>query len=88
MEGGTHLCKAFVSFKDFESFLVFKSESFKKKGFDKVTNADQYAEVWYKKWNGYGARTKPNPKNLSLAQVDENAKALARAAWNKNSQYV
>jgi hypothetical protein len=78
-EGGTNLCKAFVSFISFETFIEQKAASFTKKGFGKANTADKYAQIWYEKWNGYGAR--------ALRSDEENLKS-ARSIWNNNSQYV
>jgi|LakMenEpi03Aug12_release.lakeMendotaPanAssembly.Ray.scaffolds.fasta_scaffold394488_2 hypothetical protein len=78
-EGGTGLCKAFVSFISFETFIEQKAASFTKKGFDKANTADKYAQTWYEKWNGYGAR--------AVRSDEENLKS-ARSIWNNNSQYV
>jgi hypothetical protein len=86
-EGGTNKCKAFVSFISFETFIEQKVKSFISKGFNQATSADVYAKLWYEKWNGFGART-VNPKNLTIAQLDANALALARGAWYKNKNYV
>ena len=55
-EGGTGIKKAFVSFVSFEAFMQKKYTDFQKKGFDKASNAEECAKVWYAKWNGYGAR--------------------------------
>ena len=78
-EGGTGLCKAFISFISFETFIEQKVASFTKKGFGNANTADKYAKLWYEKWNGFGAR--------ALRNDEENLKS-ARSIWLKNSQYV
>lgn len=55
-EGGTGLKKAFVSFVSLEKFMAQKVKDFTDKGFDRATNAEECAKVWYEKWNGFGAR--------------------------------
>jgi len=57
-EGGTNLCKAFISFISFEAFVVHIAESFIRKGFDKATTADSYAKLWLEKWNSDGIKDK------------------------------
>ncbi len=79
-EGGTGLCKAFISFISFEAFIEQTVQSFVSKGFERATTADAYAEIWYSKWNGYGARKKY--PNRSIAQVDAETKAIAASIWN------
>lgn len=86
-EGGTGLCKAFVSFISFETFIEQKVASFKRKGFEKGSTAESFAKIWYEKWNGFGART-VNPNNLTVAQLDANAKSFAAGLWKKNAKYV
>jgi hypothetical protein len=86
-EGGTGLCKAFVSFISFETFIEEKVASFKRKGFEEGDTAESFAKIWYEKWNGYGART-VNPNNLTDAQLDANAKSFAAGLWKKNAKYV
>jgi hypothetical protein len=86
-EGGTGLCKAFVSFINFETFIEQKVASFKRKGFEKGNTAESFAKIWYEKWNGFGART-VNPNNLTDAQLDANAKSFAAGLWKKNAKYV
>jgi hypothetical protein len=78
-EGGTGRCKAFISFISFETFIEQKVDSFTRKGFKNATTADKYAQLWYKEWNGYGAR--------ELRSDSENLK-LAKNIWNNNSKYV
>ena len=78
-EGGTGLCKAFISFISFETFIEQQVASFTKKGFGNANTADKYAKLWYEKWNGFGAR--------ALRSDEENLKS-ARNIWLKNSQYV
>ena len=78
-EGGTGLCKAFVSFISFETFIEQKAASFTKKGFGSANTAEKYAQTLYEKWNGYGAR--------AVRSDEENLKS-ARSIWNNNSQYV
>ena len=78
-EGGTGLCKAFISFISFETFIEQKVNSFKSKGFSSATTSDKFASIWYEKWNGFGAR--------QLRSDSENLK-LAKNIWNSNSKYV
>jgi hypothetical protein len=95
-EGGTKLCKAFISFNDFGAFAEQISASFIKKGFDKATTGDQYALLWYTKWNGsgypnptsiHGARTL-KPANVSLADWDKKKLKDAKDVWNRNAKFV
>jgi hypothetical protein len=51
-EGGTETFKSFVTFKDLDSFLAFQKNKYVTKGFDKVTNANDFAETYYKGWLG------------------------------------
>jgi hypothetical protein len=51
-EGGTDTFKSFVTFKDLDSFLAFQKAKYVKKGFDKVRNANEFAETYYKEWLG------------------------------------
>lgn len=85
-EGGTKLCKAFISFKSFEAFIEQKINSFTKKGFQNASTAQKYATLWYEKWNGYGVRSKY--PNRPVAEVDAEALAGAANAWSAVSQYV
>jgi len=86
-EGGTKLYKAFVSFKDFDSFISQKVASFKRKGFENATTAQKYGELWYEKWNGYGARVL-KPANVSMADWDALKIKNAGIVWNQNAKYV
>ncbi len=86
-EGQSGLCKAFVSFKDFDSFVAQKIASFKRKGFEKATNADTFGRLWYEKWNGYGARA-VKPANISMADYDAKQIKFASGIWNSNAKYV
>jgi len=89
-EGGTNLCKAYVAFKDFQSFIVYKANIFKQRGFDKITSPSDFAQTWYIKWNGRGALKKaknPNDK-VELAALEKAALAAAAQAWNDVAQYV
>jgi hypothetical protein len=45
-EGGTGLCKAFISFISFETFIEQQVASFTKKGFGNANTADKYAKLW------------------------------------------
>jgi hypothetical protein len=85
-EGGTRLCKAFVSFKSYEAFIEQKVDDFKKRGFDKTDTAASFAITWYVKWNGYGARTAY--PNRPTAEVDAEALRIAESAWNSVKKYV
>ncbi len=78
-EGGTGLCKAFISFISFETFIEQKVNSFKSKGFSNATTADKFASTWYEKWNGFGAR--------AVRSDEENLK-FAKNMWINNSKYV
>jgi hypothetical protein len=51
-EGGTGTSKAFVSFTSLDTFLTFQKDKYVKKGFGTVTNANEFAEVYYQKWLG------------------------------------
>ena len=75
-EGGTGICKAFISFIDYASYLAQKSKSFTAKGFDKVSTAQAFADLWFKKWNG-GAAVDYAVKTKTAAQV-----------WNDVAKYV
>jgi hypothetical protein len=86
-EGGTGLCKAFISFKDFDSFVAQKIAVFKQKGFDKAVDANIYGKLWYEKWNGYGARA-VKPANVSLADFDAQKVSFAANIWRGNAKYV
>jgi len=86
-EGGTGLFKAFVSFKDFDSFISQKVSSFKRKGFESATTADAFGKLWYQKWNGYGARVL-KPSNVSMADWDALKIKNAGIVWNQNAKYV
>lgn len=86
-EGGTKLYKAFVSFKDFDSFISQKVASFKRKGFEGANTAQKYGEMWYQKWNGYGARVL-KPANVSMADWDALKIKNAGIIWNQNAKYV
>jgi hypothetical protein len=79
-EGGTNLCKAFVSFINFESFISQIVSSFKRKGFESALDANAYAKIWYEKWNGFGVRTKY--PNRPPAEVDAEALRDAANIWN------
>jgi hypothetical protein len=52
LEGGTTTLKAFASFKDFDSFITFQKDKYITKGFGSVTNAQVFADVYYKQWLG------------------------------------
>lgn len=78
-EGGTGLCKAFISFISFEAFIEQKVASFIRKGFKNASTADKYAQTYYEKWNGYGARV--------LRSDEENLKIFSNL-WLKNAKYV
>ena len=86
-EGGTKLYKAFVSFKDFDSFISQKVASFKRKGFEGANTAQKYGEMWYQKWNGYGARVL-KPANVSMDDWDALKIKNAGIIWNQNAKYV
>ena len=86
-EGGTGLFKAFISFKDFDSFISQKVASFKRKGFESATTAEAFGKLWYEKWNGYGARVL-KPSNISTADWDAIKIKDAGSVWNKNAKYV
>ena len=78
-EGGTGLCKAFVSFISFETFIEQQVASFTRKGFKSADTADKYAKIYYEKWNSKGADViRPGSETLKIA----------RNSWLKNSQYV
>lgn len=79
-EGGTNLCKAFVSFISFEAFVEQTISSFKRKGFESASDANAYAKIWYEKWNGFGVRTKY--PNRPTAEVDAEALRDAASIWN------
>jgi hypothetical protein len=79
-EGGTNLCKAFVSFINFESFIAQIVSSFKRKGFESAIDANSYAKIWYEKWNGFGVRTKYPDRPTS--EVDAEALRDAASIWN------
>jgi hypothetical protein len=78
-EGGTGLCKAFISFISFETFIEQKVDTYKRKGFENATTSDKFANIWYEKWNGFGAR--------ALRSDEENLR-IAKKAWLDNSKYV
>lgn len=85
-EGGTGLCKAYVSFKSYEAYVEQTISSFKSKGFESADTADKYAKIWYEKWNGYGARSKY--PGIPIAQIDAQNIRDAASVWNNISQYV
>jgi hypothetical protein len=86
-EGGTKLCKAFISFKDFDSFVEQSISSFKSKGFEKATSAETFGKLWYEKWNGFGARAL-KPANVLMVDWDAKQIAIAAGVWNSNAKYV
>jgi len=86
LEGGTGLCKAFISFKSYEAFVKQKVQSFKEKGFESADTDNKFAKLWYEKWNGFGARTKY--KGRPLAEIDAKVIGDAKIVWNNMSQYV
>ena len=76
-EGGTGRRKAFVSFISAEAFFTKKTSNFTSKGFQNAGDATACANLWYEKWNGYGARVhwNNNKDNIrssypTLAQYD------------------
>jgi hypothetical protein len=95
-EGGTGLCKAFVSFKSFEAFVEKSVSSFTAKGLDKADTADKWEELWLIKWNSGGIYTLPyagkisNADKTSAAAVAWRAKNKATAVgiWNDMAKYV
>ena len=86
-EGGTKKFKAFISFKNFESFISQKMASFERKGFGAATTAQKFGELWYQKWNGYGARVL-KPANVSMAEWDKQKVAGAASIWKEMEKYL
>lgn len=85
-EGGTGLCKAFISFKSYEAFIEQKVGNFKDKGFESADTAEKFAKLWLEKWNGYGVRTKY--PNRPIAEIDAEALRDAANIWNGITKYV
>lgn len=79
-EGGTELCKAYISFISFEKFVEQTVDSFKKKGLDTVNTAEGFANLWYEKWNGREAEKVKSTKSSEKLRAE--AKANAVNAWN------
>jgi len=78
-EGGTKICKAYVAFKDYQIFITNFKEKLINKGFDKATTGEQFADLWYVKWNGGGAIVKES-KEQSLK--------TAKNAWYQMNELV
>ena len=79
--------KAFIAFKNFESFVSQKIASFKRKGFEGATTPQEFGTLWYTKWNGYGARIF-RPANISLAAWDVLQVRNAGKIWSSNAKYL
>jgi hypothetical protein len=100
-EGTTNLCKAFISFINFDAYFEFKNNSAKRKGFDKITNADQFAELYYEQWLGGNSATKyafekyPNIKKVggkglydTLEDYRKGSKASFKSVYNQVEKYL
>jgi hypothetical protein len=73
-EGGTNLRKPFVSFKSLEDQIDFVKAAFIRKNLkiSSSQSSQEWAKLWYKNWNGYGARSvkKEVAKFKTLADFD------------------
>jgi hypothetical protein len=99
-EGTTGLCKAFASFISFDTFIDFQTGKFIKRGFDKVTNADEFSALYYQQWLGGDSATKKAFEEYKgIAKVNggeydtledyrSGVKAIFKKVYTDTEQYV
>lgn len=87
-EGQTKLNKAFVAFLSLETFFGTTCDNFIKKGMDKVTTADEFADVYYAKWFGGDSATAlafATYPNIAKANNGPHATLQDYRNWSKTS---